>query len=235
MGLFDKLFGNKQRGSKNQQITENKTVKLQKGDQFISTGDNVGFKIIRSLTDQQRELIDKSTIQLRTGQLFMHYWTDNLVCTDRNDPEWQNKVMFFWKAEESFPKKSLPSHFENMKVKYFLLAGDTSKVSFQVGQAMPWFGMPGLGEKYACEINGEKVTVPELNQLGLVDYIEMVELTETNFDILTKRGKYFFLIDDRITPFHNGSFYLQSKPISIDMAYSIGGIHIIRQVERNNE
>ncbi|MDR0233153.1 MAG: hypothetical protein LBI82_13725 [Dysgonamonadaceae bacterium] len=227
MGLFDKLFGKKQV----EQSTESKTVQLQKGDLFISTGDNVGFKIIRPLTEQQRELIDKSTIQLRTGQLFMHYWTDNLVCTDRNDPEWQNKVMFFWRAEEPFPKKSLPSHFETFKVKHFLLSGDTSKVSFQVGQAMPWFEMPGLGEKHACEINGEKVTIPELNKLGLVEYIEFVELTDTNSDILTNRNEHFFLIDDRITPFYNGNFYLQGKPISIDMAYSIGGIHIIRQVE----
>ena len=231
MGLFDKLFRSKQTESIKQQRMEIGTIMLQKGDQFISTGDNVGFKIIRPLTEQQKEQIDKSTISLRTGQLFMHYWTDGLVCTDRNDPEWQNKVMFFWKAEEPFPKKSLPPHFENMKIKYFLLAGDTSKVSFQVGQAIPWFGMPGLGEKHASEINGEKVTVPELNKLGLVEYVEFVELADINSDILTNRDEYFFLIDERITSFHNGILYLQDKQISIDMAYSIGGIHIIRQVE----
>jgi len=228
MGLFDKLFGKKQTQNNSKNSTETETVQLDKGDTFISTGDNYGFKIIRPLTEGQRESIDKSTILLRTGQLYMHYWTDNLIS---NGPEWQNKVMFFWKSEEPFPKKSLPPEFETFKKKFFLFSGDTSKFSLQVGQAMPWFGMPGLGEKHVCEMNGQKVTIPELNKLGLVEYVEQVELTNENLNILTDREKYFFLIDDRITPFQNGNFYLKDKPISIDLAYSIGGIHIIKKTK----
>lgn len=231
MGLFDKLFGKKQTSDNTQNQTNTETVQLQKGDTFISSGDDYGYKIIRPLTEEQRERIDKSTILLRTGQLYMHYWTDNLVCTDRNDQEWQNKVMFFWKAEEPFPKKSLPPVFETFTIKHFLFTGDTSNISLQVGQAMPWFGMPGLGEKHVCEMNGQKVTVPELNQLGLVEYVEPAELTNENLDILTDRENYLFLIDDRITPFQNGNFYLKDKPIPIDVAYSIGGIHIIKKTE----
>lgn len=229
MGLFDRLFGKKNSSDTSKDLTE--TVLMQKGDTFISTGDNFGFKIVRPLTEEQKEKIDKSTIQLRTGQLYMHYWTDNLVCTDRNDPEWQNKVMFFWKAEEPFPKKSLPPEFETFKTKYFLFKGDTSTISLQVGQAMPWFGMPGLGEKHVCESNGQKITIPELNKLGLVEYVKQEELSNDNLDILTNRDTYYFLIDDRITPFENGNFYLKGKPISIDMAYSIGGIHIVKKTE----
>lgn len=231
MGLFDKIFGKKTNSNTSQQANE--TVQLQKGGTFISTGDNVGFKVVRPLTDEQKDKIDKSTILLRTGQLYMHYWTENLICTDRNDPEWQNKVMFFWKAEEPFPKKSLPPEFETFKTKHFLFGGDTSNISLQVGQAMPWFGMPGLGEKHVCEKDGQKITIPELNELGLVEYIEQVELTADNFDILTNREDYFFLIDDRITPFQNGNFYLEGKPIPIDLAYSIGGIHIVKKVGLN--
>ena len=231
MGLFDKLFGTKKSVDNSIESSETEIVQLQKGDTFISTGDNYGFKIIRPLTEEQKERIDKSTILLRTGQLYMHYWTDNLVCTDRNHPEWQNKVMFFWKSEEPFPKKSLPPGFETFKNKHFLFTGDTSKFSLQVGQAMPWFGMPGLGEKHVCEMNGQKITIPELNKLGLVEYVEQVELANNNLNILTDRKNYFFLIDDRITPFQNGSFYLKGKPIPIDLAYSIGGIHIIKTTE----
>jgi hypothetical protein len=229
MGLLDKLFGKKQTVDNFQNSTESDTVVLQKGDTFISTGDNYGYKIIRQLTEEQRKQIEQSTILLRTGQLFMHYWTDNLVCIDRNDQEWRNKVMFFWKAEEPFPKKSLPPEFETFKTKHFLFQGDTSKITLLVGQAAPWFSMPGLGEKHSCEINGEKVTIPELNKLDLVEYIEHVELTNENLDILTNKEDYFFLIDDRITPFHNGNFYLKESMIPIDMAYSVGGIHIIKK------
>lgn len=229
MGLFDKLFGGKQTGNQPKNLTAATTAQVGIGDRFISTGDNHGFKVIRPLTEEQKEAVDKSTILLRTGQLYMHYWTDNLVCTDRNDPEWQNKVLFFWKADEPFPKKSLPQEFETFKRKYFLFTGDTSSVSLKVGQAAPWFGMPGLGEKHFCEMNGQKVTIPELNKLGLVDYVEQVELTNESLAVLTNRDDYFFLIDDRITPFQNGNFYLQGKPVAIDIAYSIGGLQIIKQ------
>lgn len=220
MGIFNNLFKKKQ--SKN-------NSKLEKGDKFISTGKNLVYKVLRELTDEQKKRIEESTIPLRTGQLYMHYWTDNLTCTDRNDQEWQNKVMFFWKAEEPFPRKSLPSNFESYKEKHFLFKGDTSNISVQVGQAMPWFGMPGLGEKHACEVNGEKVTIPELKELGNVDYIEQIELSNDNLDILTNREKYSFLIDERITSFQNGNFYLNEKPIPINVAYSVGGIHVIRE------
>ena len=231
MGILDKLFGKKKAENNSGNKNEIETVELKKGDKFVSAGDNIGYKISRDLTDEQKERIEKSTILLRTGQLYTHYWTDNLICTDRNDQEWQNKVMFFWKAEEPFPKKSLPPNFETFKVKYFLFDGDTSNISVQVGQAMPWFGMPGLGEKHVCEMNGEKVTIPELNKLGKVDYIEQINLTNDNLDILTDKENYFFLIDERLTPFKNGSFYLNEKPIPISLAYSVGGIHIIRKTE----
>jgi hypothetical protein len=231
MGLFDKLLGRKPAADEALDAAKTTAVQLQKGETFISTGDNYAFKIIRPLTDDQKEAIDKSTILLRTGQLYMHYWTDNLVCPDRNDPEWRNKVMFFWKAEELFPKKSLPPEFETFKSRYFLFTGDTAEISLQVGPAMPWFGMPGLGEKHVCEMNGQKITIPELNELGLIEYVDQVALTSENLSVLADRENYFFLIDDRITPFQKGVFYLKGKPVSIDMAYSIGGIHLIRKIE----
>ena len=223
MGIFDKLFGKKK------QETKKEKVQLNKGDTFIAVDNNSGFKIIRPLTDEQKNSIEKSTILLRASQLYMHYWTDNLICEDPNDQGWQNKVMFFWKAEEPFPKKSLPPEFENFKVKHFLFEGDTSEVSLQVGQAAPWFGMPGLGEKHVCELNSKKVTIPELNKLGIVEYFEQIELTENNLNILTNKEEYFFLIDERITPFKNGSFQLKGKPIPISVAYKIGGIHLIKK------
>jgi hypothetical protein len=228
MGLFDKLFRKRQTTDNTQPPSDTQTTQLQKGDTFISLGDNYAVKIVRPLTEEQKQRIEKSTILLRTGQLYMHYWTDNLQCTDRNDPEWQNKVMFFWKAEEPFPKKALPPEFESFKIKHFLFSGDTSKIAVKVAQAMPWFGMPGLGAKHVCEMNGEKLTIPELSKLGLVEYIDSIELTQNNLDILAKRENFFFLIDERITPFRNGSFYLRDKPIPIYLAYSIGGIHIIK-------
>lgn len=231
MGFLERLFGKKQMEDNSRNLVEATTIQLEKGDTFISTGDHYGYKVIRQLTKEQRDRVEKSTILLRASQLYMHYWTDNLVCTDRNDPEWRNKVMFFWKAEELFPKKSLPPEFANFKIKNFLFVGNTSNISLQVAQAMPWFGMPGLGEKCVCEMNGQKKTIPELNELRIIEYVEPVELTSINLDTLTNKEDYFFLIDDRITPFKNGNFYLKDKPIPIHVAYSIGGIHLIKKTE----
>jgi len=125
MGFFDKIFGKKNTPDNLQLETGRKTVQMQKGDIIIPTGERTFMKVMRPLTNEQKEKMITSTILLRTGQLYMHYWTDNLVCTDRNDQEWQNKVVFFWKAEEPFPKKSLPPVFETFKIKHFLFAGDT--------------------------------------------------------------------------------------------------------------
>ena len=73
MGFLDKLFGKKQTEDNSQNSAETETVQLEKGDTFISTGDNYGYKIIRQLTDEQRESVDKSTILLRSSKLYMHY------------------------------------------------------------------------------------------------------------------------------------------------------------------
>ncbi|MFT6921234.1 MAG: hypothetical protein ACJA1C_000228 [Crocinitomicaceae bacterium] len=231
MGIFDKFFGKKAPKKNQEGKTEKKTVQLEKGETFVSFGNNTGYKIINPLTPKQKESVEKSTILLRSGQLYMHYWTDNLVCEDPNDQAWRNKVMFFWKAEEPFPKKSLPPEFETFKVKYFLFGEKTSNVSLQIGKAMPWFGMPGLGDKHVCEINSNKITIPELDKLGIVDYFEQIELTNNNLDFLTNKEECFFLIDDRITPFQNGSFQLEGKPIPISVAYEIGGVHLIKKSE----
>lgn len=227
MGLFSKLFGKKASTDTSTQAIQ--AAPQQTDNLFIATTDGTEYSVIRQLTDEQKEKLDASTLLLRTGQLYMHYWTDNLDNTNRNDPEWQNKVMFFWKAEEPFPKKSLPPVFETFQKKYFLFTGDTSGISLQAGAATPWFGMPGLGEKHMCEIHGQTMTIPELYELGVIDYVEQVELHNGNPAILTNRDDYFFLIDESVTVFHNGQFYLASTPVPIYIAYSVGGIHIIRR------
>ncbi|MEI9946519.1 MAG: hypothetical protein WDN26_20140 [Chitinophagaceae bacterium] len=40
-----------------------------------------------------------------TTQLYMHYWSDGLNDDNQNDPAWHNQAIFFWRAEEPFPKK----------------------------------------------------------------------------------------------------------------------------------
>lgn len=229
MGFFDKLFKNKKLDNDSKQVSETGSLRLEPGDTLISAGDDYVFKVVVPLTEEQKESINKSTLLLRANQLYMHYWTGNLVNEDPANQEWQNTVMFFWKAEEPFPKKSLPPVFETFETRNFLFAGDTSQISLQVGQVMPWFGMPGLGEKHVCEIDAQKVTIPQLNKLGLVEYVEQVKLTDGNLEVLTNREEYFFLMYSRVVVFKENNFYLKGKIIAIDTAYSIGGIRLMKK------
>jgi len=230
MRFFKDLFGRKQKENILQNEIADKTIILEKGDMLVSTGDKTGYKVTKPLTAIERDAIQQSTILLQISQLYMHYWTADLVCEDPDDQEWQNKVMFFWKAEEPFPKKSLPPEFETFEKKYFLFEG-VSGVEVLIGKAAPWFGQPGLGDKHVCVIDGRKVTIPELNKKGLVTYVRMVSLNEANLDVLKNREDYFFLVDERITPFQNGNFQLDGIPIPIDVAYSVGGIHLIQKAQ----
>ena len=223
MGLLDKIFKKKK--------AEEKVEGLHVGDTFISTGDRNAYKVVRDLTEKQKELLEHSTLLLMTSTLYMHYWTAHLECTDPNDPEWQNKVVFFWKAEEPFPKKSLPPQFNTFQVKQFIFVGDLSRVKLKIGEAMPWFGMPGLGEKHECYLDNERISIPELSQLGLVFYLEFVELTEDNLDILSDKEHYFFFVDSLLTPFYEGNFHLNGVAVPIDVAYNIGGIRIVKKIQ----
>jgi hypothetical protein len=63
-------------------------------------------------------------------------------------------------------KNHCPQYLKLSKLK-LPFVGDTSKISLQVAQAMPWFGMPDL-ERSLFAMNGHKTTIPELNKLGMV-------------------------------------------------------------------
>lgn len=230
MGIFKSLFGKKATKTEEKAEAEKKTVQLKAGDTILSAGDALGSKVIRALTSEQAEALDKSPLLLREAQLYTHYWTKNLVCTDRNDQEWRNMVMFFWKAEEPFPRKSLPPHFVNYQTKYFIFLGGPARVTVRVAKAMPWFGMPGEGDKHVCLIDYKEVTIPELHHLGMIQYLEFVDLTPHNLALLTNKDEYCFLVDQRISPFRDGSFFLQNTPISLSAAFSIGGVHLVKKV-----
>ena len=130
-------------------------------------------------------------------------------------------------SRRAISKKFLPFIFETFKTKRFFFVGDTSKISSEVGKATPWFGMPGLGDKQVCKVNSQNVAIREMHKMGGVKYVKPVELIHQNLEILKDRDKYMFLIDRRITPFKDNNFYLEGRPIPIDAAYNVGGIHIV--------
>lgn len=96
---------------------------------------------------------------------------------------------------------------------------------------MPWFGMPGLGVKLFCELDNQQITISELSKMGVIEYVESVELTSDNLEILTDREQYSYLADEKVAQVRDDTFLLHGKSLPIDVAYSIGGLNIVRKVE----
>lgn len=221
MGIFSKLFKRNTSKEHHKNIEENTVIK--------SKPFNIDdLTIIRPLNENQKKAIDQTSISLRSAQLYMHYSTDNIVPEDINDSIYQNTVLFFWKAEEPFPKKSLPPEFNSYQAKYFIFKEKNLNVSIQIGQAIPWFGMPGLGEKHVCEMDSQKIVIPKLHKKGIVQYCEHVELRADNLNVLTNRKNYIFLINENMVSFRNNNFYVKDKLIPISLAYMIGGIQLLK-------
>lgn len=224
MGIFTKFFAKKEE----QEEPKKSQVFLEKGTKIISLGEDLNFKVVKTLSQQQKEELNTSTIPILITQLYMHYWSDGLVCEDPQDQAWKNQAVFFWKAEEPFPKKSLPPDFEEFDVRYFIFV--KYDVLIKGGEVVPWFGRPGLGTKYFCELDSQEVSIPELSKLGVIEYVESVELTPDNLGILTDREQYFYLADEKVARVEDNTFLLHGKSIPIDVAYSIGGLNIVRKI-----
>jgi len=223
MGLFGNLFGIK--NTENQLVAAGQPSQPATGEPLALAANEAGR---RPLSPAHREALAHATLPLLATQLYMHYWLPNLPEEGPQDQTWQNQVLFFWKAEEPFPNKSLPPVFETFQVKTFVFAGDTTALSLQVAPAAPWFGMPGQGEKHLCLRHGQEMSIPALHRLGIVDYVERVELTPHNLAALTDRAHYFFLVDSQLTPFENGTFYWRGQPVTLGVAYSVGGLQLVR-------
>jgi hypothetical protein len=82
------------------------------------------------------------------------------------------------------------------KTKTLLLLG-ILQISLQLLSNMHLVWNAWTWRGFICEMNGHK-TIPELNKLGMVGYVEPVELTNTILYILTNKEEYFFVITKRI-------------------------------------
>jgi len=203
---------------------------LQKGEILVSADNETFYKEIRNLSPQLSKKIIESTIPLFVGQLYSHYLSENIEQLDISHPERENQTVFFWNAEETFEKKSLPPHFDKMPVKYFIVVGESQSVNLQSAEVMPWFGMPGLGTKFCFIENEERVEIQDLAERRVIQYLNVEDITDDNCQNLNDREHFIFLVDERIVKYQYNNFYLNQKVIPIDLAYKIGGIHLAKKI-----
>ena len=211
-------------------FSKEKKEVLEKGEILVSADNETFYKEVKSLSSDLSEKVIQSTIPLFVGQLYSHYLSDNVDQLDIHHPERENQTIFFWTAEETFEKKSMPPHFADMPVKYFIIIQQSETVIMQSAEVMPWFGMPGLGTKFCFIENEERLEIQDLAKRGIIQYIEIKEIANDNSLHLNDRENYIFLVDERIVKYQNNNFYLNQKVVPIDLAYKIGGIHLAKKL-----
>lgn len=163
-------------------------------------------------------LINDSILTFMPRELFMHYW-DGTTVKDLQNPSWQNQGVYFWKENEAFENKSLPAFFETMNKKLFVTNEAPDYISLASGKAMPWFGMPGGGEKLFFRYDETTpVTLEEAHKLDIIRYVEVVELNYDNLGVLNDRDNYCFMIDSKVK-FQEQLFYLDGEKISLAELY----------------
>lgn len=184
--------------------------------------------IPRRLTDEMILSIENSKLYAMNTQLYMHYWNDDYITDEPDNPEWYNQAICFWKKEEYFEKKSLPPSWETYKERYFIIKDVPQNISFCKALAAPWFDMPGHGEKHSFKKNDEYVTLKEMYQQNRIEYLECIELEESNLNVLENTKDYYFLVDERIISVKNNEFYFNNDRISLSDGYALKGIHLMK-------
>ncbi|MDX6180873.1 hypothetical protein SGQ44_01815 [Flavobacterium sp. Fl-77] len=163
-------------------------------------------------------LINDSILTFMPRELYMHYWDNN---TEKNlqDPSWQNQGVYFWNNNEPFERKSLPDFFENFEKKLFVFHEVPDYISLVSAKAIPWFGMPGEGDKFCLRYDDHPITLEEAHKLNIIKYVEIIELNYENLGVLNDRDNYCFLIDPKEVTFENQLFYLNGEKISLAELY----------------
>ena len=203
---------------------------LRKGDEIVTIDDYSAFVIINRITKEQQQWLDASTLWFERGKdIFMHYYQRELV-EKRDDPEWKNQAIFFWHANEQFPKKSLPLYFESLKKQYFAFKesalGDVNLIG---GQTAPWFGQPGGGSKFYCEKAGQILTIAELYQMNVIEFLEIVEPQKITSQMMQDREHFYFCTSESID-FIEGWPAINGNIVPVSLVYQTGLCAIIRRI-----
>jgi hypothetical protein len=178
--------------------------------------------------DPIAEAVNKSTLKMLNHELFMHYYDENTP-PNPQDQGWRNQGIFFWAATEPFEKKSLPPEFKEFEHRFFIVNGVPDSLTLSASIVMPWFGMPGGGEKLFFSEGEAHIPIDALVQAKILSYVDIIDLNEGNLHILTNREQYYLLLGDDVDyeP-STDTFYFQERETTLGGAYKAGGIQVIR-------
>ena len=188
-----------------------------------------GKKPMEPASDEISDAVNRSTLKMLNHQLFMHYFDAN-TAPDPDNPAWRNQGLFFWKAKETFDRKSLPPDFKKFEECYFIVNELPPEISVSKGIVAPWFGMPGGGDKYSFVSGENLIPINDLLSSKALTYVQIVVLNRGNLDILNDRENYYLSLDSDTVRYDPNSdkFSFKNKETSLGGAYKKGGVKILR-------
>ena len=195
---------------------------LEAGELIKTNDDATFYKVTKPLNPFLEHGLHNSTLQIMFAEVYVQHDSSQIKKKECHEYEWFSQKVYFWNIKEKFEKKSLPADYKNFEPKYFILVGENQNISCSSEKVMPWFGFEGLGTRFYCEHNHQKLEVSELVNLGYFQQIKFVELNEINHEILKNREKCFYWIPDSSVTFKNNDFYLNNSKVTIDFIYSVG-------------
>ncbi|HEU0125370.1 hypothetical protein [Flavobacterium sp.] len=216
MNLFKKLFG-KEKDLKT--IKEEPSFETTQFTEEPQPEENAPSEENQFEPNKIDWLINDSILTFMPRELYMHY-SDSETEKDFQNPSWQNQGIYFWREKEAFENKSLPEFFQTMNQRLFVINEAPEYINLVSGKAMPWFGMPGGGEKFFFRYDeSTPVTLEEAHKLNIIKYVEVIELNFDNLSVLNDRDNYCFLIDPNEVKFEDQLFYFEGEKISLAELY----------------
>lgn len=188
---------------------------------FISFSDDLQFEIIRKLSDDFVNYFERLNIEIKEGQIYKHYWTDSVIYENENDENFLNMSTYFWKADLPFLDTLLPDFFKNYQNLEFRFLNHVDHIKSEK--------ISNDVEKYYYEEENKKIRISKLLERDIIEYCEIQTLENEDINDLKyyEDELYFVIVNSKIR-YLNNELYIDTNPISIEIAYSIGAIELVR-------
>lgn len=190
--------------------------------EFLSFNDEK-FEIIRKLSDEEIDYFETLDPQIKDSQIYQQYWTEFLDYENEDDENWLNISKYFWKADEPFYNTSLPEDYKDYQLLKFTFLDNTFERNLKIEK------LYGIVEKFHFEESNRVVSISELVERNLIAYCKIVDLVEESInDLKHYQNEFFFVITNPKITSHHNELYIGESKISIEVAYAIGGVELVR-------
>jgi len=193
---------------------------------FISFSDDLQFEIIRKLSDDLVNYFERLNVEIKEGQIYKHYWTDSAINEREDDENLLNMSTYFWKADLPFWSTSLPEFFENYQKLEFRFLNKENHIKAEK--------VDNDASKYYYEEENKKISINKLLERNVIEYceIQMLENEDIN-DLKYYEDELYFVLKSPKIRSLNDELYIDGNLISIEIAYAIGAIELVRTKKKS--